>query len=144
MKEKYIANPRPIWKPKDDDNKSRSMVFGSKTAGIVARITKEGLELNGYYRGITQDLLFGVLREFAFIEWKDLEKLKEAILRGKKKKKEVDETPDEVDTDPDMEYISKLSVVTINGRKFYVDPERRENRPVDFPGHVFKWREVLG
>lgn len=143
MTDRYISSPRPMWKSSEDE-KSRSLVFGSKTSGVIVKITKKGLEFNAYYRGISADALYGVLREFALVEWDDLNQMKNAVLRGKVAKKKIEETPDKIEEDLDMEYIEKLPQVTMNGMKFYFDVERQERRPVDNPSQVFKFREVLG
>lgn len=139
---RYIANPRPMWNP-ETKKRNETVVFGSKTAGVVVRITKKGIEFNGYYRGLTTEKLYGTMREFMMLEWEDLEKLKRAVQRGKKIPKEVVESPDEIDETPDLEYLETLPQATMNGRKFYIDVERGERRLVDNPTQVFHWKDIV-
>lgn len=144
MKEKYISSPRPMFEDVAADARGRrSLILGGKVSGVVAVVTKTGILLNGYYQGFTEDKRFACMREFVEISWEELEKIKSVCLRGKAPEKEVVEEPDEFDESPDQEYLDSLPQVTMAGRKFYLDIERRERRPVDFPKQVFKFREVL-
>jgi hypothetical protein len=141
MEEKRIVSPSPIFDEKELEKKGRRLIYlGTAESGVIIRIAKSGIEFNGYFTGYN-GTKYAVMREFSEIAWEDLDILKATI--GKKKKKEnAPEEPDKIDT-PDEEYLSKLPIVTLNGTKFYIDPERRERRPVRAPNQVFSFRKVF-
>jgi len=142
MTEKYISNPRPPWKPEETEEarNRRIMTLGSNTAGLVLRVTKEGIELNGYYAGIREPIKHAITRDFTLVSWDEFDKLREAaFMRKPVKKKVIVRDPDMIDTKPNQKYLDTLSKVTLNGQKYYIDIERKERRPVDKPEQVFNF-----
>ena len=140
--ERYIANPRPPWDEESTHEKptKRIITLGSNSNGIVVRITKKGIEFNGYYHGLTEAKKHANLRDFVFVSWDDFDKLRADVFRKKplvKKKKVRD--PDTIDDKPDMKYLETLPKVTMNGKKYYIDVENKERRPVDNPSQVFNF-----
>jgi len=142
MSEPYISNPRPLWQQdsEDETRTKRTMTLGSTTAGVVVRFTKKGLEFNAYYAGLQQPKKYAVLREFVLISWDDIDKLRQAVFRRKAvQKKVVLRDPDAIDAKPDKKYLASLPQVTLNSKKYYIDMERQERRPVDNPEQVFNF-----
>ena len=144
MDEQYISNPRPTWNTEDteDAQGKRILTLGSNTAGIVIRISKKGVEFNGYYAGLQDRAKYANMREFVLITWDDFDKLREDVFRRRKaipktKKRE----PDKIDKKIDKKYLDGLPKVTLNGRKFYIDVDRQERRPVDNPEQVFNFEK---
>jgi hypothetical protein len=139
-----IKSPRPVF-VEEEPKGTKIIYLGTKVAGSVLRITKEGIEINGYYDSFNEaGLKYATLREYAKIPWEDLEKMRESVLRKKTRTKVVvEETPDEIDK-VDESYLKRLPIVTMNSKKFYIDVERRERRPVDSPMNVFKFRQIFG
>ena len=140
--EPYISNPRPLWD--EDETKEtrgkRIMTIGGTTAGVVVRVTKKGVEFNGYYAGFSDGTKYANMREFAFMSWDDFDKMREAAFRRKPvKKKVVMRNPDVIDDKPDKKYLDSLIKVTLNGKKYYVDMDRKERRPVSHPEQVFNF-----
>ena len=143
-KEKYISNPRPPWRPEDVDEtrRRRVMTLGSNTAGMVVRVTKKGIELNGYYAGIREPIKHAIVRDFILISWDDFDKMRaDAFLRKPVRKKIVERDPDMIDEKPDQEYLDTLPKVTLNGIKYYIDVDLQERRPVDTPERVFNFEQ---
>jgi len=78
------------------------------------------------------------------VPWLEVDKLKESLLRKRKKKVVVkDRMPDVVEEEINDDYLETLPIVTLNGMKFYIDADRRERRPVSNPSHVFKFSSVF-
>ena len=102
---------------------------------MVIDITKEGLELNAYYTGFSEDVRFSVIRQPVVIPWEEVEKIKGRLQKTTRKKAIKDRIEDEVDP----EYLKTLPVVTINGRRYYIDPVRRERRAVERPEEVWRF-----
>jgi len=143
-KEKYISNPRPLWKEEEtaETRGKRIMTLGSTTAGIVVRVTKKGIELNGYYAGLQFPKKHANIREFILVSWDDFDKMREAAFRRKPvKKKVVQRDPDVIDGNPDKEYLATLPQVTLNSTKYYIDADRQERRPVNHPEQVFNFEQ---
>lgn len=142
--ERYISNPRPSWDKEStiETSARRVMTLGSNTAGLVVRVTKQGVELNGYYSGLTEPKKHANLRDFIFVSWDDFDKLREDIFRRKPvKKKVVERDPDAIDAKPDKKYLASLPKVTLNGKKYYIDVNRQERRPVSNPEQVFNFEQ---
>ena len=142
MEEQYISNPRPLWRA--DETKEtrgrRTMTIGGTTAGIVVRVTKKGVEFNGYYAGFSSGSKYATMREFVFMSWDDFDKMRESVFLRKPVKKEVVmRDPDAIDEKPDKKYLDSLIKVTLNGKKYYVDMDRKERRPVENPEQVFNF-----
>lgn len=150
----YIASPRPIFH--EVEEKDTTLVIGGITSGIVVRITKKGLEINGYYAGLTDRVKFANIRKFALISWEDLNKMKVEASEGRKKKttpkkrNAVVGSLSKIHTydavlqshrvdKPKEEYLKKLPIVTLNGEKYYMDMERKERRPVKNPEKVYSF-----
>lgn len=147
MNKRYISSPRPLWNPEeeDEDRGRRTITLGSVTGGVVVRITKKGIELNGYYAGLQEGKKYANLRDFLLISWDEFDKLRTDVFRGKRlEKKFVERQPDYVDSVPEQEYLDGLLKVTLNGKQYYVDMERKERRPVDDPEKVFNFEKLAG
>ncbi|TET59669.1 MAG: hypothetical protein E3J47_08275 [Candidatus Stahlbacteria bacterium] len=132
----YISSPRPIFH--DIEEKDSTIIIGGITSGIVVRITKKGLEINGYYAGLTDQVKFANMKEFTRISWEDLNKMKVEASEGRKKKQTPKKRKCVIDK-PDKKYLEKLPVVTLNGVKYYMDMERKERRPVKSPEKVYSF-----
>jgi hypothetical protein len=138
----YISSPRPLFKEEElvETNARRVITLGSNNSGIVVRVTKKGIEFNGYYAGLTEASKYAIMREFILVSWDDFDKLREAVFRRKPiKKKLVVRDPDFIDDKPDQKYLDALPQVTLNGKKYYIDADRKERRPVDNPAQVFNF-----
>jgi hypothetical protein len=142
MGDNYISDPRPLWDKEDaeETRSRRTMTLGGITSGIVVRVTKKGVEFNGYYAGHSTGAKYSNLGRFALMSWDDFDKMREAAFRRKPvKKKAVMRDPDSIDQKPDEKYLATLIKVTLNGKKYYVDMDRQERRPVDKPEQVFNF-----
>lgn len=136
MPEAFIGPARPIFNIEDKPRKkAERLIAGSKSNGMVIDITKEGLELNAYYTGFNEDVKFSVIRQPVSIPWDELDKIKGRLQKTGKKVAIKDRIENEIDPD----YLKTLPVVTINGRRYHIDPERRERRAVEKPEEVWKF-----
>jgi len=138
----YISDPRPLWHKEETEETrgKRVMTLGGITSGVVVRVTKKGVEFNGYYAGYSTGSKYANMSKFAFMSWDDFDKMREAAFRRKPVKKEiVIRDPDFTDKKPDKKYLDSLIKVTLNGKKYYVDMDRQERRPVDRPEQVFNF-----
>lgn len=143
MEDRYISSPRPIFKEEelDETRTKRIITLGSNNAGIVVKVTKKGIEFNGYYAGLQEPKKYANMREFVQVSWDDFDKLREAVFRRRPvKKKVVEREPDYLDK-PDKKYLATLPQVTLNGKKYYIDMDRQERRPVDNPDQVFNFEK---
>jgi hypothetical protein len=135
---KYIANPRSIFH--EVEEQEGSITIGGITSGIVVKVTKKGIELNGYYASLRERVKYANLRNFSKISWEDLNKLRAEAFEGKGKKRMPKKRVAEVVIDkPDKEYLKKLPIVTLNGNKYYMDMERKERRPISSPDKVYSF-----
>ena len=133
----YIASPRPIF---HEEEEKTTITVGGITSGIVVKISKKGLEINGYYASLTDRIKYANMREFSLISWEDLDKMRtETFERRKKKSVPKRRIPEAVIDKPDKEYLKKLPIVTLNGKKYYMDMEKKERRPVDYPEKVYNF-----
>lgn len=141
MEEKYISSPRPLMVDEPEKNIAGKeiVVIGSLTAGIVIRIGRDGLEFNGYYAGLTERVKYANMREYAFISWSDLNKLRRDI--GKKPEKGELRDADEVEEKTNMKRIKALPITRMNGKEFYIDAERKALRPVDRPERIYYYKD---
>jgi hypothetical protein len=142
--DKYISSPRPIWHEEEaEETRSRRvMTLGGSTAGIVVRVTKKGVEFNGYYSGFNVPTKYTNVRDFILMSWDDFDKMREAaFLRKPVKKKVVMRDPDAIDKKPDKKYLDSLPKVTLNGEKYYIDMDLQERRPVSNPEQVFNFEQ---
>ena len=133
-----------MWKEDEtvETRTKRIMTLGSVTGGIVVRVTKKGIEFNGYYAGFSDGTKYANMREFIAMNWDDFDKMREAVFRRKPvKKKIVMRDPDAIDEKIDKKYLKSLPQVTLNGKKYYVDMDRQERRPVDNPEQVFNFEK---
>jgi hypothetical protein len=141
--ENSVQSPRPFFEEGKEAKHTRTIYLGTKVSGNVVKITKEGIEINGYYENFAGDVKYATLRDFVKISWESLEKMKSSLyIKKSKRKVEIIEEPDEIDR-VDESYLKRLPIVTMNGRKFYIDPERRERRPVENPSSVFYFRKIF-
>jgi hypothetical protein len=142
---RYISGPRPMWHPEEEEEnrKRRVLTLGSVTGGVVVRVTKEGIEINGYYAGLQEGKKYANLRDFLLISWDDFDRLRSDVFRNKKpEKKFVEREPDRTESAPSKEYLDGLLQVTLNGKQYYVDVDRKERRPVDNPENVFNFEKL--
>jgi len=150
MEERYISSPRPLFGDKstiDGRIKNKRFEMGSKSNGVILDITKEGLYFNGYYAGLQQPTRYANLMEPGFISWEDLDKAKKLLEKAPEKKKrkrkarKKKEEPEIVEVEDEVteEYLENLPVVTLAGRQYYIDPDRRERRMVANPSKVVKF-----
>lgn len=140
--EEYISSPRSIWDPDFtvETRGKRIITLGSNTSGIVVRITRKGIEFNGYYAGITEPVKYCNMREFITVSWDDFDKMRQSVfLRKPVKKKMVVRDPDKIDTEPDYGHLETLPIVSLNGVQYYIDVENHQRRPVDHPDQVFNF-----
>ena len=138
----YISNPRPLWNPENTDETSakRIITLGSNTGGVVIRVSKKGVELNGYYSGLQEPKKYANMRDFLFVAWDDFDKLRADVFRKKPiEKKKVIRDPDLIEEDVSQAYLDTLPKVTLNGQKYYVDVAAKQRRPVDNPKQVFNF-----
>lgn len=138
---KHISIPRPIFEEDKAKPKDKQVLYaGTKTSGIVIKITKQGLEIEGYYKGMSEKSpVYAVLKEPVEITWDEVEKAKEQLSTVKKRKKINKNKPDEVEKKVDKAYLKTLPVVTINKNQYYIDGTKRERRPVGSPEQVWKY-----
>lgn len=110
------------------------IVAGTRHNGMVIDATKDGIEISAFYQGLKEETLFAVLREPVKLPWEEIDKLRVILNKDKKAKKaHLLRTEKEVDDD----YLETLPVVTINSSRYYIDPVRRERRPVNNPNKVW-------
>ena len=93
------------------------------------------MELNAYYTGFGEDAKYSVLLEPTVIPWDSLSKIKDRIFNTKTTKSKRDR----IELEIDKEYLDTLPIVTINGKKYYIDPEKRERRLAERPQEVWKF-----
>lgn len=144
MRDRYISSPRPLWQ--EDETKEtpseRVITLGSATAGIVIKINRKGVSFNGYYAGFTSAKKHANMREFIEVSWDDFDKMREHVFRRTPlKKKVVSRPPDMIDDKLDEKYLDSLPIVTLNGKKYFIDMDRKERRPVDDPKQVFNFEK---
>ena len=126
-----MSNPKPFYKSEEVEKGAKRFSMGGKTAGVVMDISKEGIQINGYYESqFNPDVVYANVREPVFISWDEFEKAKASVFNPDGLQ------PDKIDT-PDEKYLKKLPQVTINGAKYYIDGDRRERRSVKNPSQVF-------
>ena len=140
---KYISSPRPFFEHKESD-RERTLVFGTASSGITICFTKEGtIKINGYYEGFDNtEQKYACIRDFVELSREDLEEFWRSLKVKRKKEIVIKETPDKFDT-PTQEYLDTLRKVTLNGMLFYIDPVRRERRPVSQPSQVFSFDKIF-
>jgi hypothetical protein len=140
-----IVSPKPLFK---EDSKPISgkrferLELGTKWAGMIVDVTREGIEINGYYRCTTGEKVYSNLRDPAFIPWDELEKVKNGVskpLSRKKKTKPKKEVETFQDFDLDAKYLETLPKVELNGNYYYVDTVKKERRSVKNPSQVVKY-----
>ena len=135
-----ISNPRSLLKETDSTPKKNveRLFMGGGSSGIIFDVTKEGIEVNGYYEGSGyegQNTKYSNLHSPVFIPWEEMEKVKQRALLPPKKR---NIQPSFID-DPDEEYLKTLPIVHIYDRQYYIDGARRERRAVKSPQEVFKF-----
>ena len=138
---KYIGTPRPIYEPDKAEPKDKQILYaGTKTSGIVIKITKWGIEIEGYYKGMSEKSpIYANLQESVAIDWEAIEKAKEQLLTAKRKKKIKKNVPDKVENKIDEAYLKTLPIVTLNNNEYYIDGTKRERRPVANPEQVWRY-----
>lgn len=140
-----------MFKEAGDLRGKKQIVVGGTTAGIVITISKKGLEFNGYYASFTGQAKYANHSKNSLITWEDLEKIKTNIFKRKprKKKKATKKKKTELANaapvkaeKPDKKYLKSLPIVTLLGKKYYMDMDRKERRPVDNPEQVVNFEEL--
>lgn len=150
MSGRKIAHPKILFNSKkskttlDDRIKKERLICGHDIAGMIIDITKDGIYINGYYHDAVDTIKYANLREPVYIAWEDLEKAKVNLAKKKttrkpKKKRKKTIEPDAIEK-PTAEYLSNLPIVTINGRKFYIDAEKKQRMPVDKPEQIYNFK----
>lgn len=147
-RDEYIPNPRPIFKSDGDLPGKKTIVVGGATAGIVIRVSRKGIELNGYYAGLVEPVKYASMSKYSLITWDDLDKIRASIFKRKPRKKKAKKeaklpeaalvTPEK----PDEEYLKSLPIVHLLGKKYYMDMDKGERRPVDSPEVVVYFNEL--
>lgn len=138
MSEDNIGPVRSVFSMDEVDKKKKieRLLAGGQTAGIVIDITPDGLELNGYYTGFSDNTTkYANMLTPIQLSWDELEKIKTRLTSKPKKKVILDRIEREVDE----EYLKNLPQVTIGGQKYYIDAVKRERRAVRNPGRVDKF-----
>jgi hypothetical protein len=139
MTEKYIGPVRPMFTIENEappKKKTERLVAGSNSNGVLVDISKQGMEINAYYTGFSEDVRYAVLRQPVVIPWEELDKMKGRIFSGRSKKLA---RKDRIESNVDKDYLNQLPVVTINSKQYYIDPDRRERRAVDKPEEVWRF-----
>ncbi len=138
MTDRFIGPVRPSFNIEEElpeGKKAERLVAGMKSSGMIIDVTKKGLELNAYYTAFNQDTKYSNLREPVIITWEELDKIKGRVFNTKKKVA----IKDRVESNIDIEYLKTLPIVTINGKKYYIDPIARERRSVEKPGEIWRF-----
>ena len=137
--DKYISNPRPVFNedPEKELVGKKVIVLGGTTSGILLRVSRKGLEFNGYYAGLAEPKKFANLRGYSMMTWEDLEKLRKSTYKPKKKK--TTREPDKIEK-VDKKYLAKLPITTLNGKKYYIDAHKHVIRPVKNPEKVYDFK----
>jgi hypothetical protein len=132
-----IGPVRPMFKLEEEPpTKTERLITGTNNAGVVIDINENGMEIGAYYSGFQDpDKKYAILREPIVIPWEELEKLRARSKHVKSKTADFDRVESEVDE----EYLKTLPVVTMNKRRYYIDPKRRERRAVEKPSEVWKF-----
>lgn len=136
MTEKYIPNPRAIFNDDDLENQKRGVkrfIMGGKSSGIVFDMSKNGIEVNGYYESSKGDTKYANILHPIGISWEEFDKMRYSAVHKNKI------VPDFIDDIPDKEYLSTLPIVHINNKKYYIDSVKRERRMVTNPENVYKF-----
>ena len=143
MTDEYISNPRPVWREEEleETPTKRVITLGTKTSGMVIRFTKKGVEFNGYYAGFNSGKKCANVRGFLEVSWDDFDTMRENVFKKRPLNIAQDRVPDKVDETPDQEYLEALPKVTLNGKKYYIDMDRKERRPVDKPHQVYNFEK---
>ena len=134
--EHYIGPVRPIFNISEEPKGkgSERLAAGNEHNGIVIDTTKDGVEINAYYTGFNGPMKYAALREPVVISWDELYKMRERVINnGRKSRVKLDR----VEVEIDAKYLKTLPVVTINSKRYYIDPRRRERRSVDKPEEVW-------
>lgn len=114
------------------------LLAGSATQGMVIDVTRSGIELNAYYTLLDRDVKYAILRKPVILPWEEIKKIKDKVSKPKSRKKKLAEL-DRTEEETDPEYLETLAIVTINGKRYYIDSEKRERRSVDRPNEVWKF-----
>jgi hypothetical protein len=116
--------------------KTERLITGTRNAGVVIDVNEDGMEIGAYYSGFNDPAKkYAILREPISIPWSELEKLRARSKHDKSKTAELDRVESEVDED----YLNTLPIVTMNKRRYYIDPKRRERRSVENPSEVWRF-----
>jgi hypothetical protein len=131
-----IKSPRPRFSDEEVvKGKHETLFLGTDASGVVVKVFKDRMEINGYYESEIRDgVRYSVIRKPIVLTWDELEKAKRRAVLPTKVAAALE--PDYEDN-PSQEYLDSLPVVTLNGNKFYIDGKRKERRPVKNPNQVF-------
>jgi hypothetical protein len=138
MTDHFIGPVRPSFQIEEElpENKNvERIIAGMKSSGMIIDVTKEGLEINAYYTAFEQDIKYANLRDPVIITWEELERIKGRIFNTKKKIA----VKDRIESVVDAEYLETLPIVTINRKKYYIDPAKRERRSVEKPEEIWRF-----
>ena len=137
MEDKYVGPVRPSFNLAEEPKgkNSKRLAAGNDNNGIVIDANKSGIEISAYYKGFNTPTKYAVLRKPVLISWEELNKIQDHINSSSKKKATFDRMEDDVDA----KYLETLPVVTINDKKYYIDPDKRERRLVAKPWEVWRF-----
>ncbi len=144
-----IPSPKPLFKKdllsKELKKGVRRIMLGSNYNGLYIDISPTGLTFNGYYEdGDERGVLYANVRYPVEIEWSEFDRIKlvceqDAKPKRKSKPKKAGQAPYLIDDKPDKDYLDGLPIVTMNKKKYFLDPDRRERRLVDDPTKVYQY-----
>lgn len=144
-------SPKPLFKKEllEDELKRgvHRIMLGSKSNGIYIDVSPTGLIFNGYYEVDERLVLYANVRDPIEIEWSELERLRQVVIEAskperkkkEKKLKKAEYAPHLIDENPDEDYLDSLPIVTMNGKKYFIDVKRRERRTVDDTSRVYQY-----
>ena len=144
-----IPSPKPLFNKdllsKELKKGVRRIMLGSNYNGLCVDISPTALTINGYYEdGDNRGVLYGNVRHPIEIEWSEFDRIKliceqDAKPKRKSKPKEAGQAPYLIDDKPDEDYLDGLPIVTMNKKKYFLDPDRRERRLVSDPTKVYQY-----
>lgn len=123
----------------------RRIMLGSRSNGLYIDISPTGIAFNGYYEVDERLVLYANVRNPIEIEWSELERLRKIATENSKPKKRKTKLKKEkslpylIDENPDEGYLDTLPIVTMNGKRYIIDVERRERRAVDDTSRVYPY-----
>jgi len=128
-----VKIPLNIEEDFKSDKNMENLISGSSKYGLIIGVTKTNLVLNSYYT--QNEKRYKCLSKGVKISWDEVKQIQNRL--NNKKSKTIKE--EFIDDDYSQEYLESLPIVTINGRKFYIDTKKRERRLIERPSAVSKF-----